>query len=206
MTYNHNRRCQLANIRSEESNLQALLLSPAPSAESFDLFAIFLAVSTGGILPLFLPCIGFRDKLQVLKIRMSTLSLLRQGSITKVSMRLACTRSLGASGCANVSVGWVLEGYGRRGIQTLQSGLSPSSPSSSSSSPGESVGRETKPEAFLEEAKQGIWFLQLNRPKAKNAISLRLLKVRKNDLVVVVYIRVVFIIIIDGYGCGCIGV
>lgn len=34
------------------------------------------------------------------------------------------------------------------------------------------------PEAFLEEAKPGISFLQLNRPKAKNAISLRLLKVR----------------------------
>ncbi|KAJ3488787.1 hypothetical protein NLI96_g2572 [Meripilus lineatus] len=31
-------------------------------------------------------------------------------------------------------------------------------------------------EAFLEEAKPGITFLQLNRPKAKNAISLRLLK------------------------------
>lgn len=35
----------------------------------------------------------------------------------------------------------------------------------------------TEAEAFLEEAKPGVSFLSLNRPKAKNAISLRLLKV-----------------------------
>jgi hypothetical protein len=34
-------------------------------------------------------------------------------------------------------------------------------------------------EAFLEQARSGIAFLSLNRPKAKNAISLRLLKVHK---------------------------
>ncbi|KAI0346801.1 ClpP/crotonase [Trametopsis cervina] len=34
----------------------------------------------------------------------------------------------------------------------------------------------TQPEAFLEEARSGVTFLSLNRPKAKNAISLRLLK------------------------------
>ena len=42
-------------------------------------------------------------------------------------------------------------------------------------------------EAFLEEAKPGISFLQLNRPKAKNAISLRLLKVRNNNPNIYVY-------------------
>ena len=33
-------------------------------------------------------------------------------------------------------------------------------------------------EAYLQEARPGIAYLALNRPKAKNAISLRLLKVR----------------------------